>query len=515
MIRLNTLKLPLPMCLMILLLLPICYLGYLKSYSDDRLLLFFVLFIACTFAYIVYCGFAKPEMSVYGFLFLWCVFPKKGIPLSSVLGWLKETFNLPDIPEVSLYFILVFVLLLAIVVKIITNNKGWVIKEFKILYLLFLFLVISGLIVSLKLFYYSDNSFVTEPARSLIKLVHVFSALIFFSGCMMFIKIQKQIEIIFSLFILSLVLLATENILFNYFGLFPQLHYWAISDLGRFVSMTFASDTAVGVCTIIALCCFFYFVFSRRYYKLLFLMPFLISPLINGYDRAPLAGLLSAMLFFIYMVFRNSKYKMLIITFGPALLIAAFSGYGETLIDKTTSFLGGDVRPDYLSTDSLFTRMGAYLRCIDVFIYSFPFGVGAGVVRFYMASLDVPSNFLLSSVDLRASEFYDRIRFGAKVTGSHNLYLQYITEFGLVGVITIISIVCFILPRFKSFIKRAKVISQKNYDLFLAQVCCYSVIIGLAVFYFFQTTPEYYFLLLLFIYLIVLIPKLVDEGNTN
>jgi O-antigen ligase len=243
-------------------------------------------------------------------------------------------------------------------------------------------------------------------------------------------------------------------------------------------------------------------------------MPVLLLPLLNGYDRAPLIGLLSALTFFTYMVLQNSKHRVLVIAFGVGILCTIYSGFGESLTDKTASFLGGEVRPDYLSADSFFSRVGAWLRCIDVFIRSFPFGVGPGVVFYYMGSSDIPSHFVLSGADFRTIAYYENLRFGMHVTGSHNLFLQYIAEYGLLGVITIISFVCLVLSRFLSFKRRAKKIYPKYYDYFLAQVCCYSIMIGLGVFYCFQNTPEYYFIFLLFLYLIFLIPKLEDEGNT-
>ena len=516
MIRINTLKLPLPVYFLILGLLPICYFGYIKSYSEGLLLLVLALFSVYAFFNIVYFGLiSKPEMSIYAFMFLWCFFPKKGIPPDSVLGWLKDAINMPPIAESSLFSMLEITILLAIIVRLVVKREAFKIKQLRRFNILLFVMIFSTFLLSLKLYYTPDISLVTEPLRRLFGLIHIVAGLIFFSGCMVFIKTHKQVERIFAFFVLSLVLLATENLLFNYFKLLPQLHYWAINSRGRFVSIIFTSDNTVGVCTIIAFCCLFYFIFSRRYYKLFFLMPFLILPLLNAYDRAPLVGLLSALLFFLYMVLQNSKYKLLIITFGSVFLIVILSGFGESLIDKIVSFLSGEVRVNYLSPDSVFSRMGAWLRCIDVFIYSFPFGVGPGVVFYYMGSSDIPSYFVLSGVDFRTIDYYDNLRFGVHVTSSHNLFLQYIAEYGLLGVITIISFICLVLSRFLSFKERAKMICQKNYDFFLAQVCCYSVFFGLAVFYFFQNTPEFYFLFLLFLYLIFLIPKFVDEENTN
>ncbi len=516
MIRINILKLPLPVYFMILASLPICYFGYLSSYSEGMLSLVLVLYFVFTFGCIVFFGLmSKPEMSIYAFLFLWCFFPKKAIPPASTLGWLKDAMNMPPIIESSLFTMFEITILLTIIVRLVVSRKAFKIKQFRGFNILLFVVIISALIVSMKLLYYSDIWFVTEPFRRLYGLIHIVAGLIFFSGCIVFIKTYKQVETIFTFFVLSLVLLATENILLNYFKLFPQLRYWAVNAHGRFVSMTFASDNTVGVCSIIAFCCLFYFVFSRRYYRLLFLMPVLLLPLLNGYDRAPLIGLLSALTFFVYMVLQNSKHRLLVIAFGVGILCTIYSGFGESLTDKTTSFLGGEVRPDYLSPDSFFSRVGAWLRCIDVFIYSFPFGVGPGVVFYYMGSPDIPSHFVSSVVDIRTINYYDRLRFGLHVTGPHNLFLQYIAEYGLIGVITIISFVYLVLSRFLPFKRRAKKIHQKNYDLFLAQVCCYSVFLGLLVFYWFQNTPELYFLFLLFIYLIILIPKLEDEGNTN
>ncbi len=516
MIRINTLKLPLPACFMILASLPICYLGYLRSYSEGMVSLVLVLYFVFTFGCIVFFGLiSKPEMSIYAFLFLWCFFPKKSIPPDSTLGWLKDVMNMPPIIESSLFSMFEITILLAIIVRLVVSGKAFKIKQLRRFNILLFVMVISAFIISLKLYYFPDTSLVTEPLRSLYGLIHIVAGLIFFSGCMKFIKTQKQIEIIFSFFVLSLIILSLETILLRYLNLIPQLNYWAISERGLYISLIFSDYNGVGVCSIIAFPCFVYFILSRKNYRLFLLMPVLLLPLINGYERAQMVGLLTALTCFAYMIIQNNKHRIIVIGFGVVILCTIYSSIGETLIYKTTSFLGGEVRPDYLSADSFFSRVGAWLRCIDVFIRSFPFGVGPGVVFYYMGSSDIPSHFVLSDIDLRAADYYDSLRYGVHMTGSHNLYLQYIAEYGLLGVITIISFVCLVLSRFLSFKRRAKKIYPKYYDYFLAQVCCYSIMIGLGVFYIFQHSPVYYFLFLLFLYLIFLIPKLVDEGNTN
>src|SRR5262249_19269721 len=91
---------------------------------------------------------------------------------------------------------------------------------------------------------------------------------------------------------------------------------------------------------------------------------------------------------------------------------------GDALLQSVGATLGGEVRPDYLSTSTLDARSGYQLRGADLFVYVFPAGVGPSMVPWAMNDPAVQSVFA-EYASPQSRVVYDTVVEGTRTTAVH------------------------------------------------------------------------------------------------
>jgi hypothetical protein len=323
--------------------------------------------------------------------------------------------------------------------------------------------------------------------------------LIFLYGCMAFIKRVQQIERIFLIVIFSGIDLVLETVLYFHLRLplpFPER---AIHESGRFMGLVFVDYVTLALVCFMSIGCALYFLFARKRYVFSLLIPLLFLPIIATYQRAPMAaGTLVIGSFFLIGGYLKPRVVVPVVVLIVGLSV--FSNNLERYWEPLKSFWEGDVRPDYLSglVDSWTSRVGSYLRGMDVFIFSFPFGVGSERVPIFMSSAVVPNYFGLSKGWMEMQHFYWIIAQGRHVTGTHGFYFSFIAEYGLLGVVVMWVVISGFVSNLRTFRRVGKGLKKNNIQLFLVQTTAYSVLAGIAFWWFFYHYTFYWLVFFLF-----------------
>lgn len=463
--------------------------------------------------YLLYFGFvAKPEWTLYAFLFLWLFTPK--------IVLRQPVFHALGLPEVEAYYVFVApvaALAILIALGVRTNGKLWKrapigLRRFTLLFLAtgtfsFLFSLMFGAMKDIpevqKVGWEEATELVFGWQDWIFPVTFILYGVVFLYGCMAFLTRRRQVETVFLLFVLAGIELVVEVIVFFYLGLFPWLRRGAIHPAGRFQSLTQNAFEPVAIITIIAVCCALYFVLSRRSYPLLpFLSLFLLPPLAT-FERAPLAALLLAVGFFGWVgsqgLLRGSVASAAIL----ALCALIFLGLDQSALGTAASLLGAGLRQDYFGLSSAFSRLALWGRALDVFLFWFPFGVGPGLAPYVLKSA-APEYFRQYS-GFSSPLFllhYGNVAEGRYVTSVHNQYLEFIVEHGLLGVVTLTVFCGLILRNYRSWLRGMRNSRWGDRARYLPHVCVYAVLLSLGVFYLFVSyaQSELYFIFFMFLY---------------
>ena len=91
---------------------------------------------------------------------------------------------------------------------------------------------------------------------------------------------------------------------------------------------------------------------------------------------------------------------------------------------------------DMFGFQTLFSRIGLWLRAIDVFNYSFPFGIGHGMYTLYINESFVPQ--VAESIVFEKSKAAYYGISASKNASYHNAFFQFIGDFNFLGLVTLI-----------------------------------------------------------------------------
>lgn len=446
-----------------------------------------VLFVSICFIYFVYVGFiARPEWTVYGFFLVWVLVPK-------AFRMYYITGGQYDLPEgVTLFTIVEGVAALAILAALLTRGAGrlsWRSHKASWLFLILFsvthvasFLLVYGPMTALAppsveiLADYYDVA--ATPVDRILPLLYVVWGILFLLGSIAFITELKQIEFIFTIFILCGIELALETIVFYYLGLFPALLHWAVHRMGRFNGLVFTDYDVVGIFCLIAIGCTIYFSQSRRTKAFLWLIPLFLLPIAAGHQRAPVFGLVAMAGALIWLT-TESRAKIGLALFATvALSVLAIVGGGEFVLNIVASTLGGDVRPEYFSGETVEHRIALQLRGLDVFAHTFPFGAGPGMLR---PAMNSPISCLFDAYvpDAGASAYSMEVA-GTHTTNVHNMFLVFVFENGMLGIVTLAVFVMLTIRNYRNWKKTAHKQGGHIRGLALAQALAFAILLGLA-----------------------------------
>ena len=349
---------------------------------------------------------------------------------------LKNKFKYPYLLSLSVFLIYfsilstligTFILNMTLAIFCITflifyienKSKVEVILNFKIFYLLIIFLFINSIL--------SDH--LLYSARSSLNLI---KNIIFLIGCYLIFKLDEKIfnrfiKLVFLIFIFTsldtILQYLTGKDIFGY----PQskLHY------GR-LSGPFGDELIVGsFLSKISFISILYFLtnFKNKYYDLFFLLFAILLVLVTKERSASIMLILTSI---IYIIFRIENFKFKIIT-----LVLTLSLIGSSLMfvpDTVKRF-----KFMYGSEKSFFnTQWGAhFLTSYEIFKKNPLIGSGIRTFR-YECSKDYLENINSKAVDLRCS------------THPHNFYFEILSETGGIGILTFLFFLLLVLRKILS-----------------------------------------------------------------
>ncbi len=245
----------------------------------------------------------------------------------------------------------------------------------------------------------------------------------------------SAVETLFKLVTAFATLGSIEAILFYYLRLGGPLEAYAINRYGQLDGVTFGSPDALARILGIALFATLYLATKPGRKLVLLLIPLFAVALLATQNRATAVSMLVGLIVYTAMRGRTRSRSVVLVTwiFAAAAAIAG-AGFGiNQLLDEEVS----TVRSDYKDPSNMLARVVIAQRGVEVAWHTFPFGVGAGQVPYYMNSPDVPSLFGEAEYYQNRPLYY-AIRSGSLLTSVHNLYLNFIIEGGLLGVVALL-----------------------------------------------------------------------------
>ncbi len=483
---------------------PASFLGYALFWGDySSNFLYFIIFF-CIGYIVIFSVILKPDRAIYAYLILWVTFPKF-IRFLPVLG----TFDLPGVSYFDIFHALAA---LTIAITLFFKKEEWrkinVSPSLKKFYLLVFFTAIVTLVSSYVLLDTGKISFSSEIKGQFFTrdVALLFYGLIFLLGLMAFIKEMRQVEIILGILVLAGALLVVESVFLYHLGVVPELRFWISAILGgEFQSLIFLNSTWVGLFCMMSLCSGFYFVWKYRKFQMLPLVLLIFIPALATYQKSLLGGMIVALGAFCYLAMKRQVKVFVLLGLGflasATLFYGNSPGFFSHSFEKVITVLGGEVRPmDYWGEGTATSRLGPYLRAIDVIVFFFPLGVGEGLGEYYLSS-SVPTYFSDYTPDRSSSKLYADLITGEHQTSTHNLYLQYIMENGLLGILVLVSFLYLTLKNADYFKRHSLRPLGLTNVVSIAQACTYSALAGISFHYLFESSSKLYFIFFLLLFL--------------
>lgn len=416
-------------------------------------------FVVLAVLYVLIVGFvARPVWSLYLYFIVWAFFPK-----ATRLYYL--TGGEYDLPAgITVASLLEATCILGILAASIRAGRSPLPLPRAALYGIgccLIGLVVAGLLpyVGLQSAASADvHSWVVqqvEPQLRILPLLGVLYGAIVLVGCMRLIRTQKQAETILLIFFLCGIELGVEALLVFYLGMVPSIAAWSVHNSGRFQGLIFTDYDTAGMVAVVSLLCGWYFVFVKQKRAAIvgWLMIFLVLP--TTFQRSVLLGFAAGTMIIWLRLPRTMPKVIVALTAVATVVLISVAGYGETVIDNSAAALGRDVRPDYLSTGSMESRMGIYLRAADLFVYLFPAGAGAGMVPYAMNDPLVVAGFGAGASE-RARMVYDSLVAGTRTTAVHNMAAEFVLEHGLAGLMVLVFFLLVLSRSFASWYRRRR-----------------------------------------------------------
>lgn len=466
-----------------------------------------IIIASLAMAYVIYFGIIskKPENSLYAFLLLFLFFPKSGNDF--------RIFRIEELVGISFSLMLQDVAAFTICLHLIRAKKlkSQIPKKLGIFCLLISCTVIFTFILALVQQLAGGYWELMVTPEDLTWAAPLLYGLIFLYGCIAFIKRVEQIEQIFMIILFSGIDLVLEAVLYFYLRLPLPFSERAIHESGRFMGFFFADFVTLALVCFMSIGCALYFLLARKRYIFSLLIPLLFLPIVYTYQRASAAaGVLIIGCFFLIGGYLRPRVVVPIMVLIVGLSV--FSNIIERFWEPLKSFWEGDIRPDFFTSyaDSWTSRVGAYLRGLDVILFSFPSGVGPGRVDIFMGSAVVPNYFGLSKGWMEAQHFYWIIASGQHPTGSHSFFINFIAEYGLLGVVAMWVFISGFLSNLRIFGRVGKGLKKNNLQFFLVQTTAYSVLAGIAFWWIYYHYTFYWLWFFLF-FLTYFLPKYDSE----
>ncbi len=452
----------------------------------------------------------RPEWSIYGYLLLWITVPK-----AFRFAYLTNGADLPE--GVTIFTLLEGFAALTMVIALLAH-PGLRRREDKRLRPLLRWMAsFAGIATATMLVSFGWLSSLlptradglwqffahTAPLQHrVVPFLSVIYALIFIHACVAFITKTSQVEAILLILFASGIELGLETIVFSYFGLNGGIFTHSIQagpSGGRFNSIVFTAYDTVGVFAIVGLCAGMYFVFSgggRFLSRPVALTGFVLCwlPALRSYQRSALVAALAALALVYWLAAK--RHARLLATIGAVVVVMSIVGAG--LGGRVGKALGGAVRPDYFSTESLDGRVGLQNRALDVVDHFKPFGAGPGMVRYAMK---YPFEGPRAHDGARLTRtVYRSEQTGTRFTNSHNMLLEFVVQYGLAGILLLVAMGRVIWLAWHARVQWPPPPSLVS--SFFAQICGAGMLVGIGLHGQFEATDLPVFLYVLPVFLL-------------
>ena len=482
---------------------------FLLGYGDYNFLAFIFFLGLIVIPPLIFKYYKYPERSIFIYLLLWITFPKY-IRYLPIIG----TYDLPGIN----YFDIIQAIFTFHIVFLLFKSGYKNFSKFKIpkpVNKITLFFIITVMLTTIfgfiRYFYFVPKVSHIEIGNLVEYSFMPFSGVIFFLGLFAFINKYKQVEKIIYIFSLAGVLLLLEHLLLVQLDLFNVLKIYAYAaDQTRFNSLIYGSYDIKGIFCVLSVSSFFYLAFRKRKYYLLIFPLLLIFPIITTYQRTSYLGYAVAIIVFSLIYFKQIKqFTRILITMILILITIYISFNQKSFTQSFNNLITGNqmVRQDNAADNqSFFDRVGLWYRAADLFIYSFPFGVGEGMYEVYSTKKFVPDYFE-PLVNQRAKNAYRAIST-YKTSKTHNVYIQFISEYNILGLLVLYLFIRQLLRQIKT--SKIKKLTQFNY-LYAATIV--SMIYSLGIMISFDSTIRIYFLYGLLMFFACFISRIEDDSE--
>ncbi len=379
----------------------------------------------------------RPQWSLYAYLALWLTVPK-ALRLTYISG------GAYDFPRgITVFTVLEAIVALGIVVTMMVHPKGPpTTRDVRTIKRLWLSVLISGtwaLFVSLgalnPLYPSSVEAMsqflgrTVELQERILPVLSMLYAAVFVFGCARFIRTWDDVKPFLWLLALSSIELTAEKFVGNLGGL-GDLDRYAIQETGRFNSLVFTSYDTVGAVAMFSLAASLCLA-VRGSRIAWFTFALATIPILDTYQRSTMLGALAAVLFIACSVARIRSVVLVVPTVVAAVGSLLLTGWDHTVLAAVGHFLGGEIRPDYYSSDQLGGRFALWSRTFDLFTFIFPAGTGPAVVNYAMNYPFPGSSGLQSPL---TNSIYSQLANGSRTTNAHNAYIQTLGEHGALAI---------------------------------------------------------------------------------
>ena len=435
------------------------YIGYFFEYTPFNILIFFgflILLFLSIFQYLI-----KNNLfySFYTWAFFFLLFPKKSL----VLGLDSVLQNLIKLPNelligthFSFYDIVNAMILFSItfkISKILSSNQNNLSKRLITIFtLLFLAAILQNIYFNFFLINQLGSNYLDQFHYTLQIIEGIlFSFVLFYS-----IQNKKHINLIFNIAIFASLTVLIEFYLVSFTDLLPDfVKYFSIDYRGGFRSFIHSGSLMTGFILFIG---FLGLIYKRNYFSI-FLGLLFIPVIFYTYERSIfLLFVITILLFSIHLILTVAKNNVHIFIYVTTLFLILFPLYNaqfENLVDNvnenlnTSSYVdGGRIKNEgWFAFQSSSDRKALLVRGLDVF-YSYPLlGCGPGNIRLMMSNSSIPARSNIYKMSQEEIQGYNDLISGYHITNTHNLYINIIAEFGIIGIIFLFTIINIFLSK--------------------------------------------------------------------
>lgn len=301
-----------------------------------------------------------------------------------------------------------------------------------------------------------------------------------------------QAETVFHLVALGGAAVVAEALLFVYLQV-PSPGNLAFDSFGRFQSFFYSSFDDVGFFMILAFSGALYMAMAGRRLMWYVVAGACVLPILATFERAPLLGLLCSG----SLVFAVTRRKKVLWFLGLLIACVGLFAILQVFGDDLGRLLGGRIRSDYMSGQTVTIRFALWLRAIELGLASFPWGVGPQMA---MSQMSAPVAFTwlhrFAPQDALLWETYHLLLQGEYASNIHNLFFTCFAENGVLGVLSVLFVSAAVMKNLFMLLRGRLPISGEPRRTYLLWACACGALIGLGINYLFEMETFFLFMIL-------------------